>query len=500
MTKYLKLLIALLLGAVLFSSFQCASKEMTSGKMKYSSQNYEEAVDYFKKELSLNPTNQEAITLLVDSYMRMKQWENAADVIAERGEDVTNPQFKQNISIFTNQLWVNAYNEGIRHFNDYLSTQQDIHLDSAISSFQLGAKVRPRMVDFYDFLGRVYDAKGDAKNMIKYYDKYLDLLEPELTFMKENGLYLYQDRSEILEKLGEPTKTAGLKMGEDSTLTDLFKKNEVDTYIFTVQNGNEFELVGIRHDPPKNWDMREQSQFTQFRLGPLTNLIQVYYEQEEYEKSLEYVKILTQVDPNNSEANASLITLYQQLGKEDEAISQVRELTEQYPSNKTYWARFGDIYSNMEEFDKAIEKYEKALTIDPMYAIVLRNAASAYKNKAGIEQKKQQEEIDAGDREEIDIDEYKPYLEKSEEYFAKSLQTNEFKNDYMVLSELANIYTVLEDEQQLRDVIKKLESIEYEIPNDRKESYYLKLIRIYSELGESDKTKEIQRKLESLGN
>ena len=90
---------------------------------------------------------------------------------------------------------------------------------------------------------------------------------------------------------------------------------------------------------------------------------------------------------------------------------------------------------------------------------------------------------------------YLPDLRQSAKYFAIALQSKTFENDMMILSELANIYQVLEEKDNLKKTVRNLEAIEFTIPQDKLEQYYLNMVRIYSEMGDNKKLEEIQKKM-----
>jgi hypothetical protein len=79
------------------------------------------------------------------------------------------------------------------------------------------------------------------------------------------------------------------------------------------------------------------------------------------------------------------------------------------------------------------------------------------------------------------------------------MQTEKFQKDFRILGEMANIYTVMNEENNLKKTLANLESLEsaIETRND-KESYYLLLINIYSTLKQTDKLKEVKTKLDNL--
>jgi tetratricopeptide (TPR) repeat protein len=231
---------------------------------------------------------------------------------------------------------------------------------------------------------------------------------------------------------------------------------------------------------------------------PIRALAQLHYVRKEFDASLKYIQLFAQIEPTNPEANTSLVALYQELGKTDDALKSVDELTKSDPKNKYAWAQYGDLLQNMSRYQESIDKYEKALEIDPTYEFVLRNIASAYKNLAGDVQRKQQDKIEADSKYKPDYEEYFPHLRKSAEYFSRAMKTPEFANDFQVMGELANIYTVLDQANELKQILNKLEAVESSVPKNKRDQYYLILMKIYGDLKESQKLQEVRAKYDNL--
>ncbi|HOM06010.1 MAG TPA: hypothetical protein PLU67_11040, partial [Candidatus Kapabacteria bacterium] len=80
----------------------------------------------------------------------------------------------------------------------------------------------------------------------------------------------------------------------------------------------------------------------------------------------------------------------------------------------------------------------------------------------------------------------------------RSLNTEQFRDDMDVLAELANIYLVTNEKNKLDAVVSKLEAIEDKIDDSKKSNYYLKMIKIYSDMKNEKKLKEVQSKFENI--
>jgi hypothetical protein len=98
----------------------------------------------------------------------------------------------------------------------------------------------------------------------------------------------------------------------------------------------------------------------------------------------------------------------------------------------------------------------------------------------------------------VNTDSYFPDLKKSAEYYTKTANTKQFKDNYSVLLQLANIYQVMEEDAKLKETLAKLDQVEYNVPQNEKRSFYLDLLKIYSTMKNEAKTQQIQQKLQNL--
>lgn len=494
-------LILLIIGAVAFQGFQCSSKEITTAKVKMGDKDYDSAIEYVNKELQNNPNSQEAYILLTDIYIAQNKWDKAAESSNKARKIVKDPVLMDQVKRQQNKIWTSCYNKGLNSYNMYISKTEKPYLDSAINLFIAGQVVRPEFEDFYYMTAITYEASGDTNAAIDNYKAYIEAVSEETDLMKDKGLFLNITRNEAISKLGEPTEVIGQKANRetDSIIVDYYKDSDKEFYAFYYSQKREpFELAGLRINPPDNWMPQEQKMFTELKKSPFAALSQIYFNRGDLENSLKYAQLITQLDPADQQVSRFVVELYTKLDKVDVAKEQLDEFIKNDPDNALYYAQYGDIHLNNSEYREAIEKYEKALDIDPNFAFALRNVASAYKNLASQIQDELQAKLDDEELEEIDNEKYFPYLRKSAQYFEKTLDTKEFKNDYLVLGELTNIYSVLENEEKLKATIKKLEAIEFSVPNESKENYYLILLKVYSDMGDEEKMNVIQKKYDRI--
>lgn len=492
------LIVTFFIFAIFAQSFQCESPEMTTAKLAIRNKDLDKAELNLEKEIRNNPNNAEAYIILAEvrqlkyDFMGAAKAINSSDSVIAKLKDfrlrIQAEQFKGN-------LWRLCYNFGIDMFNRYFGSKNEKFLDSAIYIFIAGITVRPQVYDFYPLIAQAYEIKADTTNAIKYYTLYADIIKEELNLSKDYGIYLKMPREDFISKVGKPSSTRGIRFSpeRDSILIDKFDLQGRETYVYSSDKVGFFTIFGWRVNPPKHWLDDEKHQPTELNSMPFAALAQTYFNRRDYDNAVKYIKFLLLLEPDNSEANAFLVNIYQLENKQDEAIKYAQSLIKQDPKNKLYYAIYGDILLQLGKYDDAISQYEKALEIDPNYDIVIRNCAAAYKNKVAIIQKRQVEEN------KFDEKEYIGDLEKSAKYFERAKNTAKFTNDYEVYKDLAEIYFVMNKQENLKKTVAEMEALEALIKDEDKESYLLALLKIYSTfLKDEKKTKQIQERIENL--
>lgn len=493
----------LFVAAVLLQGFQCASREMNTAKMDYQKGKYEDAIENIKKELKKNPKNEEAHMLYVDILMKQGDYKSAASVLYEARDYIKSKKNIEKASMLENQILVGAYNTAYQSYQRYFKNKEDKLLDTALMAADLCLTLRPELLDLYNLQGRIYEIRQDKAKTIEAYEKYVKANMDEYNLAKETGINLDMFREEALAILGKPvdsvTRTIDSTKGS-GTISDKIEYEGKEIYLHSKKGStaDSYKVEGWRLNLPKNWSKGDKFQYNPINTDPYAALAQIYYDGKKYDDAIRNLDYLLAFNPSNKEAGSLKIQLLQETGNTDKAIAELEVATKENPDNKRYWLQFGDLLSSMNKFDEAVEKYQKALEIDPNYDYALYNIASAYKNIAGSKQKIEQEKLDKNPDYKVNTDLYFPDLKKSAEYYSKTVETKQFKDNYSVLLQLANIYQVMEDEPNLKKTLSRLDQVEYNVPQNEKRSFYLDLLKIYSTMKDEAKTQQIQQKLQKL--
>jgi tetratricopeptide (TPR) repeat protein len=492
----------LFIGAVLLQGFQCASQEMNSAKMDYQKGKLNEAIENIRKELKKNPKNEDAHILHAQILYKKEDYLGAANVIAESRDYIKSKKNKEQAAFIETQILSQSYSNAYRYYQSYFQQKDESLLDKSIENADLSLKLRPQLFDLYNLKGRVYEAKNNDQKAIESYEEFIKANNSEYELAKESNINLDMYREEALTVLGQPTESITVQDTAKgfTTITDRIMYNGNEVYLHSKKELNEgsYKVEGWRLNLPEQWSKPEKFQYNPINIDPYAALAQKYYSNKKYEDAIRNLDYLITLKPSNKEAGGLKIQILQETGNTDKAIAELEEATKTSPDNKRYWLQYGDLLSSMGKYEEAISKYESALKLDPEYDYALYNIASAYKNKAGLLQKIEQEKLEKDPNYQIKTENYFPDLVKSAEYYTRTSKTKQFEDNHNVLLQLANIYQVIENEEKLKETLDKLDEVELMVEQNEKRAFYLDLLKLYSTMKNESKTQLIQKKLENL--
>lgn len=500
MKRVLGYLSIIILVTFLFQGFQCSNKEVANAKLAINQADWQKAKMNLEAAIQKNPKNDEAWYMLAEVKEKINDFKGAAEALMECETIASNPKIKgflaNKMPTFRNAM----FNKSIEYYNKYSASKELKFLDTSVFLLDVVTIVRPEYARIPSIKGMIMEIKKDTTNAIIAYGQYAALMEKDLKIARDKGIFINMTRDEFVSKFGKPTLTIGHNMSSeaDTTLTDSYSFEGKDFFLFSARKGNtQFKVKGWRFDPNAKLQDWERNEWSEFDISPYAALSSIYYDRKDYDKSLKNIKTIIDLQPDNAQAQAFMVELFQAQGKQDDAKKMLTDLATKYPDNKYYVAQLGDFLLLDKKYDEAVQQYEKALKIDPEFDGALRNIGTAYKNKAGIIQKRQREAKDADKNYKENLEEYFPFLKKSGEYFEKSRKSDRFKYDLEVLSELVNIYEVLDDQAKISYYKSFLESLEGDDEVDKKE-YYRIMCKVYTILKETEKSKAACSRFEEL--
>lgn len=517
MKNFIISIIFVTISALLLQGAGCQSSEFSTAKMALQQKDLKKAEEFLLKELAKNPNNAEAYSLMSDIKTQKGEYVDAAKALAKANELARASKDKKMIEKIDFQMingWQLAYGNSFTFYNNY-NVEKDpakkrANLDTAIALCDVGMILRPENNLFPSQKAYFLELAGDTVEAIKYYQKHVDLLQKDIDFAKSNGLKLNTTRDEGLKAInGEIIKTRIDTLGMDKDRKDTGEYRYNDQ--IKVADGKEVYLSsekkkdlkvltikGWSYNPNPDLRVEEKSMFNTMTLEPYFYLSQINFEKTDYKTAIDYLKIVTSIEPDNKVANSSIVKLYELSGNTNVAYEELEQLISDNPNKKEYYFQYGELLIKSKKYQEAVKQFEKAINLDPEYDLALYGLGAVYKNIAAEMQQEQQSKKEKNSKFQINAKEYFPQLNKSAEYFSKSLTTTKFKDNFEVLAELASIYTIIEEEAKLNDVIANLEKIEYTLPKNQKETYYLEMVKIFSFKKDEAKTQKWQTKYEKL--
>ncbi|MFQ5675707.1 MAG: tetratricopeptide repeat protein, partial [bacterium] len=311
---------------------------------------------------------------------------------------------------------------------------QQNNLDKAIEVLKLEIeKVNPKNEEAWYLLGYVYARQGDYLNMVKHFDKAVEL-KPKLA---DKGVKISRDTGkEFISQFGA-AMIKQITWGKAFNNGVKFFNDALNTEADSLANSY-FEQAAINF---KAAGMIAPDSTLAFR-----NMAAAYMNLGKNEESIEPLKLAMEKNPADVDIRIMLAQVYLATGKDSlgvpvlqglwddgvrseevvdylarakmktgqmaEAKKIYQEALTLYPDNFTFRYNFGTVLLESEEYDNAIAELQKAYEIDPESADINYNLGAAYLNKGVAERDK----LPEGSEDKTYMESFKhalPYLEKS---------------------------------------------------------------------------------------
>ncbi len=493
-------LIVLIAGLVAVTSFHCASPEFTTAKIALGQRDFAKALYNLELETRKNPSNVEAWLLLAQLYRdHKKDYAAAAEALRNARANDRAGSWRERIATEELLLWLTAYNDAIVLYNQLVQAERPPQesLRRAQQLLELVVQLKPDVPDAYGLLGTIQELDGDTVAALKAFERYRELLQPELQVARRTGIALGMSREELLQRLGAPVASRATASDDDTLLVERWTVDGAPLYVFSVRTaGGATRVEGWRYNPPAAWSEEEKGRYVRLSLQPLLSAAIAAVDRGEYERALSYADAILTLQPTNEQALSVRAEVYDRQGRTEELLELLQQLCRQYPTNKVYHAQYGLLLTKLERYEEAVRAYEEALRLDPNYDLALFNAAAAYKNWAGKLQQEELERRRQNPRYQERRERYTPLLQKAAEYFERYRELPAKRDDLIVLDQLVNIYEVLPDRAKLERVVRELEALAPRF--EREARYYEILGGVYARRGDKAKAEEYYRKADEL--
>lgn len=465
------------------SGFECASTEMTTAKVAMQSKDYKKAEDALRREVAARPQNGVAWLTLGDLHYAQKRYvEMKSDF--ERAIAATTPAIsaeeKSQIGLKLYKGWEDQYNDAYRSYSakDFQAALR--HLDSA-------DMLRPGFPDNHYFRATVNAGLKDDAAAVRAYNTYIDAIRPEVEEGMKLGLTLGMSRPGLESKLGKPTKSDIVdSMGGYA----YYAPQNLYVYFAPAGDDGKGPLVdGWRFYRDNSTPEVIREVPVTIRSAPYVILGLAAEKREEYDNALKYLSVVSRLDPQQ-DVGRVVSNIYIKTKRTAEAIRLLEEEIAAKPREASLYIALGNLLFEMEDFNRSAEQFRKVTELglpnsDDNLRGALFNLGAVYKNWGAKMQK------DAGaNASKAQVEAYKKQLQESVRYFEQLRDIN--PGDFTVLSELGNLYEVLDQKPKLQAIIRSLEGIEAD--NRANKSYWRALSRLYTISGDLKKAEEADAK------
>lgn len=479
--------------------FQCASPEVATARKAIQAKDFPKAQASLEKVLAAEPNNCEALLMLGDVKQQLNDVAGAVDAWKKAR---TCPGMKAEQSDLLSKklynIWVGQYNAGITSFNEYYSSKSSANLESAATNLRLAIDVKPEFTDPLVLLGQVLEAKGDTNAAIAAYSQWWDAEKTGFELLRNKGIVLGTERGAAIKILGTPTAQK-IDTSQGTVLhRDKFDVGGRDLYVFSsrTSSANDAVVEGWTYNPATSITEDEKWRIRSLTLTPVKALAYIAYTRGDKARAFELASLSIKLKPSDTELVPMRTQLLQDLGKSDEALQELKLLTQREPKNVLYRLQYASMLASLQKSEEAIAEFKTVLEMDQNNETALYNLGAEYKNLASAKQREESEKASKDKK-------YKPSdaawmsdLQTSARYFETLRQGVKYRDDLIVMEQLANIYEVRSDKQKLTSILTEFEALEQRYSNDA--DYWRILSGIYARLEMLDKMKKAQQKAESI--
>lgn len=492
----------LLLGGALYftlSGFQCASTQVSSAKVALQNKDYAKAETSLKEEVSLRPNNAEAWYLLGSSvYYPQSRWADMNDAFMNALKDGSEPalsaQDKQNMAVYMLRPSLLASN------NANLAAQKD-NYRKAVGHIDTAIMIRPEIAANYTQKAWFLSNLSEDSQMLGTYEEYVSMFGEDIRRGVEKGLALGMAESQVQAKLGAPAAKS-TPDPEVGTFTWTYP-NELYVYFGPAQNGGGNVVEGWKYFGNSNLPVDFKTFGRALNGYPMYRLAVEAYGQKKYDRALELLQQLEQFDPEREDVGNLIAQVYIDADRVDEARTILEKRMKEDPDNPKIYINYSILLHNSRDYKAATEILSKVIALNlpdenPSLQTALYNLGVFYKNWG----KHLQDSLDDATKGKPSASQQEMFVSKLREsvkYFERLRAAQKASVDYGLLAELGNLYYVLAQDDDLKNILKAFEAMQSnpEVQDDGK--FWRELSKLYTALQDGPKAEEASRKARSLG-
>ncbi|MCI5580534.1 MAG: tetratricopeptide repeat protein [Phocaeicola plebeius] len=114
------------------------------------------------------------------------------------------------------------------------------------------------------------------------------------------------------------------------------------------------------------------------RLEPLISLTELYTRTQQYDRAVEVLDRLEELDGKSEQLSMEKFRMYLLLDNREQAFTEIESLSKEYPYDMRYKTILGDVYMNNGKPEEAYRTYQEILQEVPGYAPALLSMANYY--------------------------------------------------------------------------------------------------------------------------
>lgn len=503
-----------LAAAMLFlasTGFECASTEMATAKVAIKRKDFQKAEESLKREVAARPNNGEAWDLLGELYFDQERFAEM-DQAYRKAEVATEPAITaENRSVIITRridAWVQKFNAA-RDFSDRAVIEDNRALyTEALHQLDTAAMLRPDYPDHLFMRASIYNSLGDKAMTDKMYREYIALVDSDVQKGLQMGLSLGLDQSGLQARAGKPDR---ISVSDSAGGFAFYASKNLYVYFVQGQKAGEHAVV-------EGWKFYaaddQMPPLVKSQLG-ITLRSTAYYvlgydayvaaesNPSKFDEALKYLGTVEQLDPERADVGGVVADIYVRTNRIDEAMKKLKEQISRDPKNPLPYIAAGNIYNEKKDFSRAIAEFRKVLDLglqdyEKPVQTVLFNLGAVYKNWGA----ELQDSISAASKNkptDAQIEVYRQPLRESVKYFERLKSAGGRSTDFVLLTELANLYDVLGQPDKLKRSVAELEAIQQIDDNATNPRYWRALSRLYAIMGDVKKSEMADKKASSFG-
>lgn len=306
-------------------NYERAVQEMTNFVNRYSYLDYE-----------LNST---ALQRIGQSYLRMKQYEEALDAFKRIKEEYPESQVIADMVVDVEEIAHHYWNMG--------------RYDEAISQYKEMAKLFPnRKIIYQERLADIWASEGNYNKAIEQYNHLIELYPYRKTIYNEQIALLYRRVGRYDAAIDKFKELMGLypdrKLIYEEQIAEIYKAQ-----------GKHEDAIAKYKELAKRYPDRKVIYNEQ--------IVKVYVIQGNYDKAIaQYERLAKLFSERKVIYYEKIADVYERQLKYDEAIKQYEHLARLFSDRKLiYYEQIARVYELQGNYDKAIKQYEKLIRLYP---------------------------------------------------------------------------------------------------------------------------------------